>query len=157
MFELLVRRGFPARWNDWLAAILRTSSSTIMLNGCPGTHIAHRRGLRQGDPLSPHPFILAIDVLNNIFEKATEIGALSKLKGRQARLRLSMYADDAVIFTNPIREDIKCMMDIMTAFGEATGLKINVQKSIVAPIQCAGLDMDHILQDFAGPKVHFPV
>jgi hypothetical protein len=33
-----------------------------------------------------------------------------------------MYADDAVIFTNPRKEDITCIMDIMWAFGEATGL-----------------------------------
>jgi hypothetical protein len=59
------------------------------------------RGLRQGDPMSPYLFILAIDVLNNIFDVATQQGFLSKLKGRHASLRISMYADDAVIFTNP--------------------------------------------------------
>lgn len=68
-----------------------------------------------------------------------------------------MYADDAVICTNPRKEDISCIMEIMSAFGEATGLKINMQKSTVAMIRCAGIDMDEVLQDFPGPRVTFPM
>jgi hypothetical protein len=157
LLELLGRKGFPVRWLDWLAAILRSSSSSIMLNGCPGDNTNHWRGLRQGDPMSPYLFILVIDVLNNFFHIATEQGLLSKLKGRHASLRISLYADDAVIFTNPRKEDISCMMEIMSAFGEATGLKINMQKSIVAMIRCTGIDMDEVLQDFPGPRVSFPM
>lgn len=157
LLDLLGRRGFPNSWINWLAALLRTSSSHIMLNGCPGDNFRHLRGLRQGDPLSPYLFILAIDVLNNIFDMATQLGHLSKLKGRQANLRISMYADDAVIFTNPRREDIACIMDIMKAFGETTGLKINIQKSTIASIRCTGIDMDEVLQDFPGPRVNFPM
>jgi hypothetical protein len=157
LLELLGRKGFPVRWLDWLAAILRSSSSSIMLNGCPGDNTNHWRGLRQGDPMSPYLFILVIDVLNNFFHIATEQGLLSKLKGRHASLRISLYADDAVIFTNPRKEDISCMMEIMSAFGEATGLKINMQKSIVAMIRCTGIDMDEVLQDFPGPRMSFPM
>lgn len=48
-------------------------------------------------------------------------------------------------------------MEIMSAFGEATGLKINMQKSVVAMIRCASIDMDEVLQDFLGPRVNFPM
>lgn len=41
LLELLHRRNFPARWLDWLAAILRTSSSSVLLNGTPGEPIKH--------------------------------------------------------------------------------------------------------------------
>ena len=157
LIKLLARRGFPTRWLDWLAVILRTSSSAILLNGCPGDSIMHRRVLRQGDPLSPYIFILAIDVLNNIFDIAMQQGFLSKLKGRHASLQISMYVDDVVIFSNPRRQDITCIMEIMNAFGAATGLQINMQKSTVAPIRCVGLDMEEILQDFPGPRVNFPM
>lgn len=68
-----------------------------------------------------------------------------------------MYADDAVIFTNPSRSDVSCIMAIMRAFGEATGLHINMHKSTVAPIRCQGLDMDDVLSDFPGPRVNFPI
>ena len=157
LLEMLHQRGFSLRWTDWLARILGSSSSAVLLNGCPGPVIRHKRGLRQGDPLSPYLFILAMEVLNRIFDIATEEGSLSPLKGRQARLRLSLYADDAVIFTNPNREDISCMMQIMEAFGEATGLRINWAKSTVAPIRCDSVDLEDVLADFNGVRVHFPV
>jgi hypothetical protein len=45
-----------------------------MLNGILGPKINHMRGLCQGDPLSPYLFILALDMLNRIFEIATKKG-----------------------------------------------------------------------------------
>jgi len=60
-----------------------------------------------GDPLSSYLFITAMDVLNRIFDLATEDSFLSPLKGCQARLKLSLYADDVVIFTDPKREDCR--------------------------------------------------
>jgi hypothetical protein len=69
-----------------------------MLNGIPLDPIQHGRGLRQGDPLSPMLFILAIDPLHRLLQNATERGLLTKLNSRAARFRASLYADDAVIF-----------------------------------------------------------
>lgn len=128
-----------------------------MLNGSQGPRINHSRWLRLGDPLSPYLFILAMDVLSKIFDIATEKGHLTPLKGRQARLRLSLYADDVMIFTNPVKSDINCIMEIMKAFGDATGLRINMTKSSIATIRCADIDMEEVLQDFTGRTVSFPI
>ena len=42
------------------------------------------------------------------------------MRGRAARLRISMYADDAVVFINPVREDVPVFTDIIVYFGRAT-------------------------------------
>jgi hypothetical protein len=79
--------------------------------------------------MSPYLFILAIDTLQHIFKKATEDGPLSPLSDRMARLHLSLYVDDAAIFVNLVRADVDLTMSIMQWFGDAIGLRVNLQKS----------------------------
>jgi mannosylglycoprotein endo-beta-mannosidase len=80
---MLAHRGFSTRWTNWLSAILRDSSSRVILNGNPSPKIRHCRGLRQGDPLSPYLFILAMDVLSRIFDIATEDGHLTPVRSKR--------------------------------------------------------------------------
>ncbi|WVZ88969.1 hypothetical protein U9M48_035436 [Paspalum notatum var. saurae] len=88
---------------------------------------------------------------------ATEEGFLSPLRGRYAKLRLSLYADDAVIFINPLKQDVDMTIRLMQRFGDATGLRINLSKSSVAAIRCQDVDLDSILSSFSGQRVEFPI
>lgn len=82
---------------------------------------------------------------------------LSPLRGRYAKLRLSLYADDVVIFLNPVQGEVTALFSILEQFGNASGLKLNLAKCLVAPIRCLGLDLDRILTSFAGQRVSFPI
>jgi hypothetical protein len=62
-----------------------------------------------------------------------------------------------MIFTNPVKSDFNRSMQIMEAFGQATGMNINIAKSSVAPIRCSEINMEEILGDFAGKRVNFPI
>ena len=53
---------------------------------------------------------------------------------RALQHRISLYAYD-VVMLRPSANDIKITLDILQLFGEASGLKTNVQKSSVHPIQ----------------------
>lgn len=94
-----------------------TSSTQVLLNGSPGQHISHRRGLRQGDPLSPMLFILVMDVLGFLITKAENEGLLRPLATRTLHHRFSIYADDVVIFIQPTVRDISTVLDILHILG----------------------------------------
>ena len=93
-----------------------------------GTPIRHQRGLRQGDPLLTMLFILAIDPIQKIFEKATEQGILSPIGSDPIRIRTSLYADDASLFIKPTQQDFTTVQRILAAFRTATGLEANIRR-----------------------------
>ena len=157
LLDLLQKRGFPTRCRHWIAATLASSTSRILLNGIPSEPILHGRGLRQGDPLSPLLFILAMDPLHRLFSKATDLGLLSKVRGRLLRFRVSMYADDAAVFIKPTKKDIDNLAQILIEFGNTTGLHTNINKTTVTPISCASIDLDHLLQALPMARANFPM
>lgn len=157
LLTLLEKMGFSTRWRDWVALILSTSSSRVALNGIKGERIDHHRGLRQGDPLSPYLFILAMDPLHRLLKIATDEGLLSDLADHSARFRCSLYADDATIFIKPSRQDVDSLISILNNFGSATGLLVNLHKSSVIPISCGEIDLDEMLHNFTGPRGTFPM
>lgn len=52
LLEVLKHKGLPDRWIRWIEAILKSGSSSVLLNVIPGKPFVYKRGVRQGDPLS---------------------------------------------------------------------------------------------------------
>jgi hypothetical protein len=71
--------------------------------------------------LSPLLSILATDPLNRLLRVAMDRGLLSPLNGRTTRFRISMYADDAVIFLKPSIDDVNNLVQLW--FGDRTANK----------------------------------
>lgn len=114
---MLHRRGFGARWRSWFCGLLASAQMTIMINGRKGDPIQLARGVRQGDPLSPVLFILAIDSLHAILHWAARRGLLADLGLHSGIPRASIYADDAVIFFRPALSDMTVILANLLASG----------------------------------------
>jgi hypothetical protein len=140
LLEALSAFGFGPVWRRMTALLLSSASSRILLNGEPGPPILHRRRLRQGDPLAPMLFILALEPLQQILARATESGLLTPLANGAARMRSSFYADDVALFINPSTDQIASVFGILDIFGLISGLRINPGKCTIFPIICDSLD-----------------
>jgi hypothetical protein len=91
-------------------------------------------------------FVLVMDVVGQLFSKADDEGLLQPLSSRQLQHRVSLYADDVVLFINPVAKNINMVSDILHLFGEAFGLYNNNQKSSVYPIRCHEENLEVIQQ-----------
>ena len=139
---ILKARGFHDRWCAWMRDILSSSKSAVLVNGCPGPWITCKRGLRQGDPLSPYLFLLVADSLQAMIMSAATVRSPVDSDSPCAVLQ---YADDTLLVLRGDVADVQALKNILQAFSEATGLKINYSKSTLVPIHMdAGLAADYV-------------
>ena len=70
-------------------------------DGSPSTPFNLKRGLRQGDPLSPFLFIMVALVLNALLLRAKDIGIIQGVKVRRNKVDIShlQFTDDTLIFS----------------------------------------------------------
>jgi hypothetical protein len=73
IIQMLQHKGFPQKWLKWIRDILVSGTSSILLNGVSGKVFHCKRGVRQGDPLSPLLFVLTADLLQTVINKAKEM------------------------------------------------------------------------------------
>lgn len=116
--------------------ILRSAKGSILLNGKAKNYFHFKRGVRQGDPLSPMLFNLGVNVLAHFFEKAKENGWWKGWCIGKDRVNLSLlqYADDTLIFCEDNVEEIKNLKGLLRMFSLTSGLEINYKKSSVIGI-----------------------
>lgn len=147
LLDILSYLGFGLRWHNWISSLWCTTSFSFLLNGAPGRKIKHARGVRQGDPLSPMIFLLAMEPLHRMFQTAQTLGALQIVHAKCSNFRMLLYADDAALFIKPTKHDLAVTKFLLQLFGDASGLITNMQKTEFFPIRCNGIDPRDLLDN----------
>ncbi|XP_058760864.1 uncharacterized protein LOC131634228 [Vicia villosa] len=81
--EMMMRMGFGDRWMKWMDACIFTSHMSVLVNGSATKEFKVTKGLRQGDPLSPFLFVLAMEGLTALVRKSIEVGDFKPFKPKE--------------------------------------------------------------------------
>ncbi|GJT35661.1 RNA-directed DNA polymerase, eukaryota [Tanacetum coccineum] len=84
-----------ARGISWIRGCLNHATSSVLVNGSPTNEFYLSRGLRQGDPLSPFLFIIAMEGLHVAIEDAIAAGLYRGITMHTLSLSHFFFADDS--------------------------------------------------------------
>jgi hypothetical protein len=99
MMDIMRAMGFNERWLKWMSCIFSSGKSSVLLNGTPGRQFDCRRGVRQGDPMSPLIFVLAADLLQAAINDAFRRGLIHKpIPTSDQDYPVIQYANDTIVF-----------------------------------------------------------
>jgi hypothetical protein len=133
--------GFGSHWRKLIFECLSTSKLAILINGSPGREFSLERGLRQGDPLSPFLFDIAVQGLTVLFNRASASGYFKGLQTAPGHYITHLqYADDSLIFLPNDFPSLLHAKRILRWFEIISGLKVNFYKSSLIGIN---LDNDY--------------
>ena len=83
------------------------------------------RGVRQGDPLSPYLFIIAIELLAVAIRSCSEINGI---KTDSKEFKMVQYADNLTAFVSDIRS-AQYLFKLLDQFEKFSGPKVNYTKT----------------------------
>jgi hypothetical protein len=129
--QTLRMKGFSPKWCRWIESMLTGRGVRIKINNEIGSYFQTKRGLRQGDPMSPILFNIVADMLALLIHRAKADGQIRGVLPHLVDDGLSIlqYADDTIIFIDHDPKQAMNLKLLLCAFEQLSGLKINFHKS----------------------------
>lgn len=129
--QRLTRMGFEDKFIRWVMLCVTTVQYQVGFNGRTVGPISPKRGLRQGDPLSPYLFLLCVEGLSNSLTEAANNEEIHGCKISPAAPAIThlLFADDSFLFFRATQEETTRVKVLLNAYERLSGQAVNFQKS----------------------------
>jgi hypothetical protein len=139
---VLVRFGFPAKFVSAIDGLFYGTSMRVNVNGYLTLPVSLGRGLRQGDPISPLLFNLAMEPLVKAISQSPDIKGFSAPPPSLSSINASIsgpsgfqpikvlaYADDLLIYLQD-QSDLDEVQRLIQCYNHASNAKMNFDKTV---------------------------
>ncbi|KAL9689317.1 hypothetical protein QQ045_009701 [Rhodiola kirilowii] len=128
--DMLVHLKFPYKFISWINMCVQSTSFSIQINGESVGFFEGKRGLRQGDPISPLLFTIDMDYLSRILKGMNKThGYYHHPKCHRVDLKHLIFADDLFLFSSGRCSSISALKESLDSFLQCSGLAVNSDKS----------------------------
>lgn len=131
LFKTLEVFHFGPKFISWIRLLYTLPVAAIRTNNNLSTYFELKRGTRQGCPLSPLLFAVALEPLALALKQCPTIKGIHRAGSEH---KVSLYADDMLLFISDPLSSLPELSSLLTKFGKISGYKVNFQKSELMPI-----------------------
>ena len=130
LYQVLQKMGFGPNFLQWIRTFCRNLSSRVLNNGFTTDIFFAKRGVRQGDPLSPLLFILALETLVCQIQENKNIKGFL-INGKE--IKTILFADDMTCFLRYTNSYFQLLTSLQN-FARYSGLRVNDEKTEIFAI-----------------------
>lgn len=138
LFTVLEKFGFGSNFISWIRLLYTSPKASVTTNKISSKLFSLSRGTRQGCPLSPLLFAIAIEPLSIKFRTTPYISGIRRFGTEH---KISLYADDLLLYISDPVSCIPKIVNILNDFGLFSGYKLNFSKSECFPINNLALQL----------------
>lgn len=130
LLSVLEAMGLPEKFILWIKKCIELASFSIQINGELAGYFNSKRGLRQGCSLSPCLFVICMQVLSKLLDKAAEERRVGYHPYcRELNITHLCFADDVMVFSDGKKTSIEGILGVFRDFAKMSGLSISLEKS----------------------------
>jgi hypothetical protein len=128
--QMMLKLGFHQNWVHVVMDLVSTVTYHVKVNGELTDEIIPKRGLRQGDPLSPYLFLICAEVFSCLLNAAEDRGDIKGVHvcPEAPSINHLLFADDSLLLFKIKSQSTSDLQYILSLYEDCSGQMINKEK-----------------------------
>ena len=125
-FATMQKFGLSPSFVSWVKLLYSSPMASVCSNSVHSPYFQLQRGTRQGCPLSPLLFVIAIEPLAISLHQCPHFSGITR---DNIEHKVSLYADDLPLYISNPTLSVPPILSVLQNFGKISGYKLNFSKS----------------------------